>query len=283
MKELDCSKVHSLLSDYIDSRLTGNERAAVEAHLKTCQECAEELGSLRETVALLHRLEELPVPRSFAIPEPARGQAALPRQGGGWRLWPRGWPAFAYLRLATAATAAIFVAIIAMTMVAVPVSAPSASRAVTRPAAAPEAQDSTSQSASVTPTPGAPMLRAAPAGGAVPPASSPQPEAAAAPPAPGGAAAGAVTPEADGKSSTIGAGNASPPASPPSSAEPARLPTAVAGASEAAKQPASAEAAQVAPRAYSLVPYAAALGGLVLALAVITTLVWLVGRSDRPQ
>jgi len=55
------------LSAYIDGELAGRERARVEQHLKECQACAEDLRTLRQTVALLKELPVIPAPRSFAV------------------------------------------------------------------------------------------------------------------------------------------------------------------------------------------------------------------------
>ena len=55
------------LSAYIDGELARRERARVEQHLKECQACAENLRTLRQTVALLKELPVIPAPRSFAV------------------------------------------------------------------------------------------------------------------------------------------------------------------------------------------------------------------------
>ncbi|HYF51438.1 MAG TPA: zf-HC2 domain-containing protein [Planctomycetota bacterium] len=41
-QELSCEKCRELLSDYVDRELTGDERSAVENHLKTCAKCGSE-------------------------------------------------------------------------------------------------------------------------------------------------------------------------------------------------------------------------------------------------
>lgn len=40
----------------------------VDTHLRTCQQCQQALADLRQTVALLHALPQLEIPRSFALP-----------------------------------------------------------------------------------------------------------------------------------------------------------------------------------------------------------------------
>ena len=76
----ECSQTRDLLSGYMDQRLNPEEVAHVEGHLRTCPGCREELGSLRATVALLHRLPEVAPSRSFAVApvRPLPGRRALP-------------------------------------------------------------------------------------------------------------------------------------------------------------------------------------------------------------
>ena len=66
-----CRKVRGMLSEYIDNRLSTENKGFVERHLETCEACSKEFESLRRTVQLLHRVPEVPVPRSFAITVPA--------------------------------------------------------------------------------------------------------------------------------------------------------------------------------------------------------------------
>ena len=55
------------LSAYIDGRLEPRKQRALEVHLAECAACQQELESLRGVIALLHRVREVPVPRSFAL------------------------------------------------------------------------------------------------------------------------------------------------------------------------------------------------------------------------
>ncbi len=61
--------VQENLSAYIDGELPAPEKARLEGHLDGCAECAYDLETLRQTVALVRALPTQPVPRSFAIPE----------------------------------------------------------------------------------------------------------------------------------------------------------------------------------------------------------------------
>ncbi len=63
------ARLRELLSAYIDGEASASETSRVEEHLARCQECQDELASLRSTVGLLRRLPELAVPRSFALSE----------------------------------------------------------------------------------------------------------------------------------------------------------------------------------------------------------------------
>src|SRR4051794_3837887 len=73
-----------LLSAYIDRQLGDGERATLERRLSQEPALRGALDELRATVALLHDLEPLRPPRSFAIAAPA----AAPR-----RAWSFPWPA----------------------------------------------------------------------------------------------------------------------------------------------------------------------------------------------
>jgi anti-sigma factor RsiW len=58
-----------MLSEYIDDRLPGDERADMEQHIEKCADCLRELESLQMTVRLLNQLPSIPVPRSFVVRE----------------------------------------------------------------------------------------------------------------------------------------------------------------------------------------------------------------------
>ncbi len=56
------------LSAFLDEQLSSQEQAIVDAHLRDCQQCQQALAELRQTVALLHALPQVEVPRSFTLP-----------------------------------------------------------------------------------------------------------------------------------------------------------------------------------------------------------------------
>ena len=91
------------LSAYIDGELAGRERAQVEQHLKECQACAENLRTLRQTLALLKELPVIPAPRSFAV----RPGVARPRPAPAPSAWGYG-----LLKGATAIAALLLVLLI---------------------------------------------------------------------------------------------------------------------------------------------------------------------------
>lgn len=100
-KKTDCEWAQPLLSPYLDSQVSAEERRRLEAHLRDCASCSQELASLKLTVTLLNRVPAVPVPRSFtiSIPETVRRPVLS--------------PAFFYLRNATAVMAAVFVVLMA--------------------------------------------------------------------------------------------------------------------------------------------------------------------------
>jgi anti-sigma factor RsiW len=57
-----CSKVVSLLVDYLEHRLPADVHAGLERHLAGCELCVRQLRTYQSTVSLLHsiREEELP-------------------------------------------------------------------------------------------------------------------------------------------------------------------------------------------------------------------------------
>ncbi len=55
-----CEDLIDLLNDYLDGELSLTECSELEAHLRECPECQSLLASLRQTLSLLHQLEESP-------------------------------------------------------------------------------------------------------------------------------------------------------------------------------------------------------------------------------
>ncbi len=57
-----CDLVEARLSDYLDGLLHGPERAAFEAHVNSCVECAPLLASVRGLVGEMHAMEVIEAP-----------------------------------------------------------------------------------------------------------------------------------------------------------------------------------------------------------------------------
>jgi hypothetical protein len=91
------------LSSYMDGHLSVDEHARVEAHLRTCDSCRDDLKTLRWTHDLLQEVVPVPVPRSFVIRE---ADVARPR-----RSWLGGRP-LATLQWATALVAVLLVLVV---------------------------------------------------------------------------------------------------------------------------------------------------------------------------
>ena len=95
--------VEERLSDYLDGTLSPQDRATVEAHLKTSERARASLESLRWTVQLLHQTPAPALPRQFTLPVNQRVPA---RSAAPWMVWSlRG--------VAVAATAAFVVLFVA--------------------------------------------------------------------------------------------------------------------------------------------------------------------------
>jgi anti-sigma factor RsiW len=62
-----CSRLVSLLSDYLDGRLPSDVRADLEKHLSGCPECTVFVGTFRSTISLLQSLEEKDLPEELRV------------------------------------------------------------------------------------------------------------------------------------------------------------------------------------------------------------------------
>jgi anti-sigma factor RsiW len=63
----DCSRIVSLLSDYLDGRLPSDIRAELDQHLSGCPDCTAFVGTFRSTVSLLQSLEEKDLPEELRL------------------------------------------------------------------------------------------------------------------------------------------------------------------------------------------------------------------------
>ena len=63
----NCSRLVSLLSDYIDGRLPADVKRDLEQHLGGCGECTTFVGTFRSTVAMLKSLKEEDLPEELRL------------------------------------------------------------------------------------------------------------------------------------------------------------------------------------------------------------------------
>ena len=180
-------KLRELLSSYIDDEVSDSERRRVERHLSRCEECRQELESLRLTVAALRQLPEVQTTRSFAIstaPEQVRG-------GFGWVLG---------VRLAASAAAVVLVGLILADVTGLLIQADLSDWTAISDRAESEAPAQPAAPAPAAPAPApaaAPAAPTQPAAPAAAPAPTAAPAAAPAPAAPAPAAAPAAAMMAD--------------------------------------------------------------------------------------
>jgi hypothetical protein len=59
---MEHNDIRHRLSEYIDGSVMGEERAAIEAHLKTCTQCTDALQELRKTIEHIKTVEEIDPP-----------------------------------------------------------------------------------------------------------------------------------------------------------------------------------------------------------------------------
>jgi anti-sigma factor RsiW len=61
-RELTCAQVVEIVTAYLDDALSADDRERVEEHLVFCDGCSTYLEQIRETIALVGRLEPEDVP-----------------------------------------------------------------------------------------------------------------------------------------------------------------------------------------------------------------------------
>ena len=59
---LSCRELVELVTDYLEGALSRSDRARFERHIKGCPHCTAYLEQMRQTLALLGRLEEQSLP-----------------------------------------------------------------------------------------------------------------------------------------------------------------------------------------------------------------------------
>lgn len=108
---MNCDGVRDLLSAYLDGELSPGELLRVEQHLRRCHACADEVDSLRQTIALVNSLDEVEVPASFHVGLHERlvalGPPAAARRAPSAPSWQRNVRRWAVPAVAAAAVLAI--------------------------------------------------------------------------------------------------------------------------------------------------------------------------------
>jgi anti-sigma factor RsiW len=103
----DCEAVKPKLGRFVDGELVPAEQVSVQAHLKECSTCRDELTALQSLSASLDRLAVPPVPEALAAAVTSRvrtHRAGRWRAAGVFEFWT-GWSKA--MRLATCTTAMI--------------------------------------------------------------------------------------------------------------------------------------------------------------------------------
>ncbi|MEG0013402.1 MAG: zf-HC2 domain-containing protein [Cellulosilyticaceae bacterium] len=62
---MTCENYLELLSSYLDNALSLEEQSVLEAHLKACSKCQEELDNLKWITSCLDTVEDRPLPKDF--------------------------------------------------------------------------------------------------------------------------------------------------------------------------------------------------------------------------
>jgi len=99
LRQTEHERAGKLLSAYLDERVNAREYTLVQKHLETCQDCQDDLATLRATMQALHAMPAIQLPRSFTL---SRSMARQPRP-----MWIS--PLFRNAMAATAAVCTIIV------------------------------------------------------------------------------------------------------------------------------------------------------------------------------
>ena len=103
-----CEETESRLSDYLDGLLQPAERAALDAHVASCDRCAPLIAGVSELLSNLHGMEELETPPRlvYAILDKTLGPRDTTAPAPGFFGWLRGMgmPRLAYGALSLSAT-----------------------------------------------------------------------------------------------------------------------------------------------------------------------------------
>ena len=67
MKSLDCAKIRSSFSDYLDSAVSGQQMQVIAQHLDHCEACADEFAGLRAMQQSLATLGPVKAPADLGM------------------------------------------------------------------------------------------------------------------------------------------------------------------------------------------------------------------------
>ncbi|MFQ5778439.1 MAG: anti-sigma factor family protein [Terriglobia bacterium] len=101
----DCAQLDERLSDYLEGRLRGEERTALEAHAHACHRCAEWVDA-RLATAWLRKLEPVETPPGLETRILAQTLAPPPQESF-WAVLEAGWRALAQPRFSFSLAAAL--------------------------------------------------------------------------------------------------------------------------------------------------------------------------------
>lgn len=79
---MNCEKVRTRLSEYVDGEVTGKEACSIAEHIAVCVDCSQEEQLLRKTSELLRHWENPPAPDGFCEALLARAENAPRRPRG---------------------------------------------------------------------------------------------------------------------------------------------------------------------------------------------------------
>ncbi len=79
---MECKDIQKRLSAYIEKAVSPKQKALIDAHLKQCKRCRQELADLKRTVKYVQQLEEIEPPRWLAQRVMARVRAEAEERPG---------------------------------------------------------------------------------------------------------------------------------------------------------------------------------------------------------
>ena len=114
---MDCERVRSQLSDYIDGELSAEAAAGVAGHIETCPGCAEVHADMSSLIALMRDADTIEEPAEFVASVRSRlSPRPAPERSPGARPWARLRAALALPSVRIPAAAAALAAVLLMVL-----------------------------------------------------------------------------------------------------------------------------------------------------------------------